>query len=168
MTSSVATPAETKSELRLIFQYTVEAYKTFQKLSELLPNPMSAHTFENFAEDERGLRDLLEIKYSSPSVERMNITLGADLRFQDILEGDLSSKEIAEMLIVRERTMERKLADWSRTAPESERNLYHYIAGTKRAHLALLERELEMLRNYPDWFRREDGESLIVHGPSNG
>ena len=48
----------------------------------------------------------------------------------------------------------------------SDRNLFGYIAATKRAHEVLLERELAMLASYPDWFTREDAESLIAHGES--
>jgi rubrerythrin len=153
------------SQLALIFQYTVEAYKTFQKLAESLPNPMSANVFAAMARDEREFRDLLEIKYLD-AAQRMKITLGSDLRFQDMLEGDLSYREIAEMLIARERTMERKLAESLKSSSETDRNLYRYLATGKRSHVVLLERELEMIRAYPDWFRREDAEDLIVHGRS--
>lgn len=163
MSSSVAAPPET-DRLPLLFQYTVEAYKSFQKLAEILPNPVAAQTFANFARDERSVRDLLEIKYSSGSKPGMQITLAGDLRFQDMLEGDLSNREILEMLVVRERTMERKLTDWATAAGEEDRNLFTYIAGTKRAHLAVLEREMTLSRIYPDWLRREDALSLVVHG----
>lgn len=162
MSSAVMTTGN-DSQLALIFQYTVEAYKTFQKLAESLPNPMSANVFAAMARDEREFRDLLEIKYLDAS-QRMKITLGSDLRFQDMLEGDLSYREIAEMLIARERTMERKLAESMKAASETDRNLYRYLATGKRSHVVLLERELEMIRAYPDWFKREDAEDLIVHG----
>lgn len=159
-----ATITQTENQLATLFQYTVEAYKIFQKLSELLHNPMSAAVFTNFAEDERNNRDLLEIKYSDPAVQRMQITLGADLRFQDALEGDLSYRELTEALISRERTMERRLSEAARAATENDRNLFHFIGGSKRAHVVFLERELELLKFYPDWYKREDAESLIVHG----
>jgi len=54
--------------------------------------------------------------------------------------------------------------DAVKAGPESHRNLFRYIAAGKRSHLVHLERELEMLQRYPDWFRREDAESLVVHG----
>ena len=164
MTDTSIAP-EIQSTLPLLFQYTVEAYKAFEKLAENLPNPMTAHMFENFAEDERDHRNLLQAKYLT-SNERMRITLGNDLRFQDIIEGDLSYREIAEMLLVREKTMERKLAEAGRASSDNDRNLYNYIAASKRAHAALLERELQLIRLYPDWFRREDAEDLVVHGQS--
>jgi rubrerythrin len=159
---STATMTGTDNQLALLFQYTVEAYKTFEKLAETLPNPMAAATFKNFAIEERHFRDLLEIKYLAGS-SRIKLTLGPDLRFQDMLEGDLSPREIIEFLIVRERTIEQKLAEWAKSS-ESDANLYRYIGAGKRAHLAYLERELAMTRLYSDWFRREDGETLIVHG----
>lgn len=155
-----------ENQLATVFQYTVEAYKIFQKLAELLPNPMSAAVYTNFAEDERNNRDLLEIKYSDPSVSRIQIGLGSDLKFQDALEGDLSHRELTESLIARERTMERQLRDAAKEASQNDRNLFNHIAGSKRAHLVFLERELGLLRTYEDWYKREDAESLIVHGRS--
>ena len=162
---STAAMTSNDSQLALIFQYTVEAYKTFQKLAESLPNPMSANVFKAMAADERHFRDLLEIKYLDTG-SRMKVTLGGDLRFQDMLEGDLGYREIAEMLIARERTMERKMSEASKSAAESDRNLFRYLSTAKRAHCVLIERELEMIRAYPDWFRREDAQDLIVHGKS--
>jgi Rubrerythrin. len=161
--SSVATTPQT-NQLELLFQYTAEAYKTFQKLAEMLPNPLAAKMFARFAVDEREHRDLLEMKYLGDKTNRMQVTLGADLRFQDMLEGDMSYREITEFLISRERTMERKLAEASKVASDRDRHLLRYIAAGKRAHTALLERELELLQIYPDWYRREDAESLVVRG----
>jgi rubrerythrin len=161
---TVATSVDSATQISKLFQYTVEAYKMFQKLSELLPNPMAAHTYQNLAEDERGIRDLIEIKYSDPSVPKTKITLEEDLRFQDALEGDLSYTEMTEYLISREKTMERRLRDAAKAAEERDRNLLIYIAGAKKAHIVYLERELELLRMYPDWYKREDAENLIVHG----
>lgn len=163
MTDTMIAP-DLRNDLALAYQYTIEAYKTFQKLAELLPNPLSAQLFKSFAIDERNHRDLLDIRYTDEDSPRMKITLGNDLRFLDILEGELSYREIAEMLIVRERTMEKRLMEMSRTARPAERNLYIYIAAGKRAHAALVQRELDLIRFYPDWFRREDAENLIVHG----
>lgn len=163
MTEAAIEP-QLSSDMALVYQYTVEAYKTFEKLAELLPNPLSAQLFESFAVDERNHRDLLDIKYLDKNTPRMKITLGNDLRFQDILEGDLSYRETAEMLIVRERTMEKRLMDLSKTADPADRNLYIYIAAGKRAHAALVQRELDLIRLHPDWFRREDAEYVIVHG----
>jgi rubrerythrin len=165
MSSDTAIAPDLSNELALLFQYTVEAYKTFEKMAENLPNPMTAQMFKGFAVDERRHRDLLEMKYLDSS-KGMKVTLGNDLRFQDILEGDLSYREVAEMLVVREKTMEKKLLDVSKGAGPNDRNLYAYIAASKRAHLALLERELQLLKTYPDWFRREDSQDLIIHGQS--
>lgn len=161
-----ATVMNAENQLATLFQYTVDAYKIFQKLAELLPNPMAAAVYNNFAEDERNNRDLLEIKYADPSVARIQVGVGSDLRFQDALEGDLSHRELTEALITRERTMERQLRDAARDGSANDRNLFIYIAGSKRAHLVFLERELELLRIYEDWYKREDAESLIVHGRS--
>jgi rubrerythrin len=162
--SSVAATPDVNNLNALVFQYTVEAYKTFEKLAEMLQNPMSAAMFKGFAQDERNHRDLLEIKYARAGTPRMKITLGGDLRFQDMLEGDLSYRELAETLIGREKTIERKLEDAARSASSEDRNLLKYIAAGKRAHVALLERELDLIRFYPDWFKREDAESLVVLG----
>ena len=46
-----------------------------------------------------------------------------------------------------------------------DRYLLVYIAATKRAHIVELERELELLKLDGDWFKREDAEWRIVHGP---
>src|SRR5688500_8112280 len=156
--------SESTDQIAMLFQYTVDAYKMFQKLAELLPNPIAAHTFENLAEDERGIRDLIEIKYLDPAVPRTKVKLEQDLRFQDALEGDMSHPELTEFLIAREMTMQRRLRDAAKNGPASERNLALYIAGAKRAHIAYLERELELLRIYPDWYKREDAESLVIRG----
>ena len=122
---SVVESAQTLSEqqLGLMLQYTVEAYKTFEKLAENLPNPMSAQMFKQFAVDEREHRDLLDMKILAVGATRIRTTLAGDLQFQDILEGDLSFRETTEFLINRERTMEKKLVEWSRTASAIDRNL---------------------------------------------
>lgn len=162
--STAAVPAtQTDEQLGIVFQYNLEAYKMFQKLAELLQNPTSAATFANFAEDERNIRDLLDIKYAS-SRSKLELTLGSDLRFQDVREGELSDRELAETLLGRERTMEKRLGEFARTASKNDRNLYTYIAATKRAHQAYLERELDLIQLDEHWFRREDGEAFIVHG----
>ena len=165
MTSIVETSTPISAQqLGLIFQYTIEAYKTFQKLAESLPNPMSAKLFKQFAAEERENRDLIEIKYLSGAVSRIRVTLGGDLQFQDIVEGELGWREGTEFMIARERTIERKMVEFSKTAAGSDRNLLIYLAAGKRSHIMLLERELELIRLYPDWYRREDAETLIVHG----
>lgn len=169
MTTAPTTPEpHTDNQLALVFQYTVEAYKAFQKFAELLPNPVTAAMFANFARDERKHRDLIEIKYANAVTEPIPITLAGDLRFQDALEGELNYREITEMLIMRERTMEKRLRELTHGSSEADRNLYTYMAFGKRAHVALLERELQMIGHYPDWFKREDAESLIVYGAPAG
>jgi rubrerythrin len=154
-------------QLGLIIQYTVEAYKTFEKLAENLPNPMAATTFKQFAVDERENRDLLEMKAAASGKSRVKVTLGGDLQFQDVLEGDLSYRELTEFLIARERTMERRMADLARTASATDRNLLVYLVSTKRAHVVELERELEMIKGDADWFKREDAQWRIVHGSAS-
>lgn len=148
-----------------MFQYTVEAYKTFEKLAENLPNPMAATMFKQFAVDEREARDLLEMKIVAGSGACVRVTLGGDLLFQDILEGELSYRGTAEFLIARERAMLKRLEEFARSASTVDRNLLIYIAATKRAHVVELERELELIRLDPDWFRREDARWRIVNGP---
>lgn len=163
MTTTTA-PARTDIKFfSLLFQYTVEAYKTFQKLAENLPNPVAAYLFKSMARDERSVRDLLEIKYLKLD-ERIRVTLGGDLRFLEILEGDLSPVEIPEWLISRERTMEQKLLDAAESSNETDAILYRYLAAVKRSHIVLLERERQMLRLHDDWFRREDAESILAEG----
>jgi hypothetical protein len=166
--TAVDTPAAqiTEQQLGLMFQYTVEAYKTFEKLAEKLPNPLAANMFKAFALDERASRDLIDMKSAAVGGgSKLRVTLGADMLFEDILEGDLSYRETAEFLIARERTMERKLAEWAKTASPVDRNLLIYLGASKRAHVVELERELELIRIDPDWFKREDAESRIIHGP---
>ena len=147
-----------------MFQYTVEAYKTFEKLAENLPNPMTATMFKQFAVDERETRDLIEMKIAATANARVRVTLGGDLVFQDILEGDLSYRETTEFLIARERTMERKLSEFNRGSSALDRNFLIYLIAVKRAHVVELERELELMKLDRDWFRREDAEWRIVHG----
>jgi rubrerythrin len=153
-----------QQQLGLILQYTIEAYKQFQKFAENLPNPMAAATFEKLAGDEREHRDLIDLKYRSSGTARIRVTIGGDLGFQEMLEGDLSYREMTEFLIGRERTMERKLLEFSRSASPSDKPLLVYLAAGKRTHVVYLERELELIKIYPDWYKREDAESLVVHG----
>ncbi len=158
------TNALIEQQLGLMFQYTIEAYKTFEKLAENLPNPMSATMFKQFAVDERDNRDLLEMKIAAVGATRVRATLAGDLQFQDILEGDLSFRETTEFLINRERTMEKKLMEISRSASLNDKNLLIYLAAGKRAHIVELERELELIKIDRDWFKREDAQWRIVHG----
>ncbi len=165
--TAVETPAAQLSnqQLNTLLQYTLEAYKTFEKLAENLPNPLAAEMFRQFAVDERNTRDLIELKMTANGVARTAVTLAGDLLFQDVLEGDLSFRETAEFLIARERTMEKKLAELGRGAGPADRNLMIYLAAGKRAHIVELERELELIKLDSDWLKREDAEWRIVHGP---
>ena len=151
-------------ELARIFQYTVEAYKTFEKLAESLPNPMTATMFKQFAVDERENRDLIEMKIAATTGNRVRVTLGADMIFSEILEGEMSFRESAEFLISRERTMQRKLRELIGGAGPADRGLLVYFEAVKRAHVVELERDLELIKHDPDWWKREDAEWRIVHG----
>ncbi len=164
--TAVDTPAGqlTNQQLNTLLQYTVEAYKTFEKLAENLPNPLAAEMFKQFAVDEREHRDLIDMKMAVSTEARTRVTLAGDLTFQDILEGDLSYRETAEFLIARERTMEKKLGELGRSAPLVDRYLLVYLAAGKRAHVVELERELELIKLDADWFKREDAQWRIVHG----
>ena len=166
MTAVETTNVLGEQQLGLMYQYTVEAYKTFEKLAENLPNPMTATMFNQFAVDERENRDLLELKIAAVGANRVRATLAGDLQFQDILEGDLSYRETTEFLINRERTMEKKLVEYSKGAPLNDKNLLIYLASGKRAHIVELERELELIKIDRDWFKREDAQWRIVHGPT--
>jgi hypothetical protein len=154
-----------EEHLGLMIQYTVEAYKTFEKLAENIPNPLAAEMFQQFAVDERKMRDLIDMKIRAVGGSRIRVTLAGDLLFQDMLEGDLSFRAMTEFLIARERTMEKKLSEFARGASASDRPLLVYLAACKRAHMVELERELELIKLDADWFKREDAESRIVHGP---
>ena len=167
MTTTESATRLTDQQLGLFFQYTVEAYKTFEKLAENLPNPMAALMFKQFAVDERGVRDLIEMKIQAVGASRVRITLAGDLLFQDMLEGDLSFRAMTEFLIARERTMQKKLNETAQNAPAADRALLVYLASSKRAHIVELERELELIKLDPDWFKREDAESRIVNGPAS-
>ena len=156
--------ALTDQQLALLFQYTVEAYKTFEKLAENLPNPMTAHIFKQFAVDERENRDLIEMKIASAGRGRVRVTLGSDMIFNDILEGELSYREASEFLIARERTMQRKLREIITTAGPADRNRLISLETLKRAHTVERERELELIKHDSDWWKREDAEWRIVHG----
>jgi rubrerythrin len=150
--------------LALLYQYTVEVYKVFEKLAENLPNPMTAKMFKQFAADERGNRDLIEMKIADTIGSRVRVTLGSDMIFSEILEGEMSYRESAEFLISRERTMQRKLHELVNAATPTDRGLLLYFETGKRAHIVELERELELIRHDPDWWKREDAEWRIVHG----
>lgn len=168
-TVEIPTPSLSEKQLGTLFQYTVEAYKTFQKMAEKLPNPVTATMFAQFAADERMNRDLIEMKVAATrNGARVRVTLGGDMLFEDILEGNLSYREQAEFLIARERTVEKRLTELSRTASPLDRNLFIYLIATKRAHGVELERELELIRSDPDWFKREDAQWRIVHGAPRG
>ena len=164
MTVATESNALSQQQLGLMMQYTVEAYKTFEKLAENLPNPLTATMFKQFAIDEREIRDLLEMKIAATSNTRVRVTLGGDLMFQDILEGSLSYRETTEFLIARERAMEKRLAEFSRNASSVDRHVLVYLIAVKRSHVVELERELELLKLDGDWFRREDAQWRIVHG----
>jgi len=165
MTVATETQVLDEKDLGVLIQYTVEAYKTFEKLAENLPNPMTAQMFKAFAVDERETRDLLDGKIMANGNTRVRITLAGDLRFQDILEGEMSYRELTEALIGRERSMEKRLRAMVGGASPVDRYILIYIAATKRAHIVELERELELLRLDGDWFKREDAEWRIIHGP---
>jgi hypothetical protein len=153
-------------QLNTLFQYAVEAYKTFEKLAENLANPLTATMFKQFAADERATRDLIEMKIAATGTTRLRVTLASDLAFQDILEGDLSYRETTEFLIARERTMERKLAELGRGATIVDRGFVVYLGAAKRSHIVELERELELTKLDRDWFKREDAEARLVRGPA--
>lgn len=167
MTVATETAVLDEKDLGVLMQYTVEAYKTFEKLAENLPNPLTAAMFKEFAVDEREMRNLLDGKIAATGGSRVRITLAGDLRFQDILEGEMSFKESTEALIGRERAMEKRLRAMVGGASLVDRNLLIYIAATKRAHIVELERELELLKLDGDWFKREDAEGRIINGPRN-
>ena len=156
--------ALSEQNLALLFQYTVEAYKSFEKLAENLPNPMTQTMFKQFAVDERENRDLIEMKVAATGRGRVRVTLGADMIFNDILEGDLSYRAASEFLIARERTMQKKLRELLGNASPADRNLLIYFEAVKRAHIVELERDLELLKGDADWWKREDAQWRIVHG----
>lgn len=158
------THALSEQNLALLFQYTVEAYKSFEKLAENLPNPMTQTMFKQFAVDERENRDLIEMKVATTGRGRVRVTLGADMIFNDILEGDLSYRAASEFLIARERTMQKKIRELLGGASAADRNLLIYFEAVKRAHIVELERDLELLKGDPDWWKREDAQWRIVHG----
>lgn len=166
MTAVQSTPSAGlgKQQLAQLMQYTVEAYKTFEKFAENLPNPMTAQMFKQFASDERGNRDLIEMKTAAGEGGSVRTTLGSDQVFNEILEGEMSFRESAEFLISREKTMQRRLRDLTSSAAAGDRNFLVYVETVKRAHIVELERELELIKADADWWKREDAEWRIVHG----
>ncbi|HYC58513.1 MAG TPA: hypothetical protein VEK79_03020 [Thermoanaerobaculia bacterium] len=166
MTAVATTPQAglTHQQLALLFQYTVEAYKVFEKLAENLPNPMTRTMFKQFAVDEREDRDLIEMKAADVGGNRVRVTLGSDMIFNDILEGEMSYRESAEFLISREKTVQRKLREWITDANKNDRAFLVYLEAVRRAHIVELERDLELIRHDADWWKREDAEWRIVHG----
>jgi len=154
----------TNQQLGQLYQYTVEAYKQFEKLAEWSPNPIVAQMFKQFAVDEREIRDLVEMKIASLADGAIRSTLGADALFQDMLEGDLSDRGKTEFLISREQAMERKLRSLAAGVTTNDRPLLIYVAASKRAHIVELERELELIKLDANWFKREDARDRIIHG----
>src|SRR5215212_3521200 len=128
MTALETTAASlTPQQLAMLIQYTVEAYKTFEKFAENLPNPMARGMFKQFAVDERENRDLVEMKIAAVGGNRVRVTLGADMIFNEILEGELSYRESAEFLISRERTIQRKMREFINAAVPADRKLLLYF-----------------------------------------
>jgi rubrerythrin len=168
---TVVTPATsglTNQQLALMLQYTVEAYKVFQKFAENLPNPMTRGMFKQFAVDERENRDLVEMKIAAVGGNRVRVTLGADMIFNEILEGELSYRESAEFLISRERTIQRKMREFINAAVPADRKLLLYFESVKKSHIVELEREREMIRDDSDWWKREDAEWHMINGAPAG
>jgi hypothetical protein len=165
MSAVATTPGAglTSQQIGMIFQYTVEAYKAFQKFAENVPNPMARTMFKQFAVDEREMRDLLEMKSAAIEGSRVRVTLGADMVFSELLEGEMSFRETAEFLIARERTMQRKVREFVNSG-STDRNLLLFVEAIKRSHIVELERELELIKLDSDWWKREDAEWRIVHG----
>lgn len=166
MTAVATTPQAglTPQELAMLFQYTMEAYKVFEKLAENLPNPMTRAMFAQFAADERANRDLIDMKAAAIGARGVRVTLGSDKLFGDILEGEMSYRESADFLISRERTLQKKLREMIATAAATDKNFLVYLEAVKRAHIVELERDLELIRMDHDWWKREDAEWRIVHG----
>jgi rubrerythrin len=167
MTTTTVEPTQLSQFLPRIYQYTAEAYKTFQKFAENLPNPMTATMFKQFAIDEREVRDLIDIKSATLPGVNVRATLGGDLGFQDMLEGELSYRESAEFLIARERTLQKKLREIINSSDALDRNLMIYIESVKKSHAVELERELELIKLDSDWWKREDAQWRIVHGSAS-
>src|ERR1041385_2845632 len=90
-----------EKDLGVLMQYTVEAFKTFEKLAENLLNPLTASMFKAFAVDERETRDLIDGKIAANGGTRVRITLAGDLRFQDIPQGGMSYREETQGLVGR-------------------------------------------------------------------
>ena len=162
----VSTPTSglSNQQLALMLQYTVEAYKVFQKFAENLPNPMTRTMFKQFAIDERENRDLVEMKIAAVGGNRVRVTLGADMIFNEILEGELSYRESAEFLISRERTIQRKMREFINAASGADRKLLLYVESVKKSHIVELERELELIRDDADWWKREDAHWHMING----
>ncbi|HEX8255301.1 MAG TPA: hypothetical protein VF846_19330 [Thermoanaerobaculia bacterium] len=165
---STTTSGLSSQQLARMLQYTVEAYKVFEKLAENLPNPMTRTMFKQFAVDERENRDLLEMKNASSGGNRVRVTLGADMIFNEILEGEMSFRETAEFLISRERTMQRKMREFINSVAKSDRKLLIYVESVKRSHIVELERELELVRDDADWWKREDAEWHMINAAPTG
>jgi hypothetical protein len=125
---------------------------------------MTRAMFAQFAVDEREDRDLIEMKAATIGGKGVRVTLGSDMIFSDILEGEMSYRESAEFLISRERTLQRKLRELIAAASQFDRNFLIYLEAVKRAHIVELERDLELIRMDHDWWKREDAEWRIVHG----
>lgn len=155
-------------QLALMLQYTVEAYKVFEKFAENIPNPMTRNMFKQFAVDERENRDLIEMKVASTGGNRVRVTLGGDMIFNELLEGELSYRESAEFLISRERTMQRKMREFIGAASSVDRRILLFFESVKKSHIVELERELEMIREDGDWWKREDAEWRMISGTPVG
>src|SRR5687768_15156489 len=94
----------------------------------------------------------------------VRVTLGSDMIFSDILEGEMSYRESAEFLISRERTLQKKLREMIAAASASDKNFLVYLEAVKRAHIVELERDLELIRIDHDRWQPEDAGWRSVHG----
>ena len=162
--TETASTSLTSQQLGQLMQYTIEAYKVFQKFAENLQNPLAAATFKQFAAEERENRDLLQMKIASVPGSSIRATLGSDLIFSEIMEGEIGYHEQAEFLISREKTMQRKLREYINSVPAADRNILIHMESIKRIHIVELERELELLRADRQWWKREDAQWRIVYG----
>ena len=60
--------------------------------------------------------------------------------------------------------MLRRIDELTKGSVAADKNLLIYVSAVKRSHLVGLERELALIRDDSDWWKREDAESRIVNG----
>ena len=142
-----ARPASANQQLAMLFQYTVEAYKVFEKLAENLPEPDDARHVQAVrrrrARRPRPHRD--EGRRHRRQPRARDPRLGPDLQRHPRGRAVVSRVDRVPDLARADHAAQTR-ASSSAPPPPSDRNFLVYLEAVKRAHIVELERELELIQ----------------------